>query len=413
MFTNRNRRHGLFLCLAAIIAATLLQGCGGKSPKTPEEYLASMKEFSTPDKTASIYLDQEWNEEDLQMDCWLGAGNKKGDKAAILMQFPKSGANALADSMETVRELVESSYGVSELTDAEAPSIPDMSNVAAFTCKMTADGVTGGAYLVYGETDYAYYALSYVADKLNDSDIASFKASCSKFLENAPEVENNFSSEMTDTIRWFNASYAILTDLNNWDYNLFGGLPANDESKATIQQLLPEWWDVTDRATADETLDWILTEGHRVDFAENMQALEGAGVKPDTSVEDIASLLESDYGFDSEEAVSYASAYPIYTEHGENAIAGWDYCRAMNLLGYYYIAGYYSEQEALDKSLEVAQTMQSLFESWDDLIDSYLWGYEYWAGGDSAERRAISDDLKSRSDNPYQVDFKASLSKTW
>ena len=218
---------------------------------------------------------------------------------------------------------------------------------------------------------------------------------------------------MTDTIRWFNASYAILTDLNNWDYNLFGGLPANDESKATVQQLLPEWWDVTDRASADETLDWILTEGHRLDFAENMQALEGAGVKPDTSVEDIASLLESDYGFDSEEAVSYASAYPIYTEHGENAIAGWDYCRAMNLLGYYYIAGYYSEQEALDKSLEVAQTMQPLFESWDDLIDSYLWGYEYWAGGDSAERRAVYDDLKSRSDNPYQVDFKASLSKTW
>ena len=35
---------------------------------------------------------------------------------------------------------------------------------------------------------------------------------------------------------------------------------------------------------------------------------------------------------------------------GENAITGWDYSRALSLMGYYYLAGYYSEQEALDKS---------------------------------------------------------------
>ena len=86
---------------------------------------------------------------------------------------------------------------------------------------MTAGGVTGGAYLIYGETSYAYYALTYIADKLTDEDIASFNASCSKFQENPPEVEDNFSSEMTDTLRWFNAAYAVLIDLNGRDFNLF------------------------------------------------------------------------------------------------------------------------------------------------------------------------------------------------
>lgn len=410
MFTQKNRHQALAFCLTALSAAVILQGCGAKSE---EDYLSKMKEFSTPDQTAFIYLDQDWNEEDLQMDCWLGAGNKKGDKAVIVMQFPKAGSNALASSMEEVTELLESSYNVSDKKDAEAPSIPDMSNVSASTCKMTADGVSGGAYLVYGETDYAYYALSYIADNLKDSDMVSFKASCSKFREDAPEVEDNFTSDMSDTIRWFNASYAILTSANHWDYHLFGGLPANAESEATIQQLLTEWWDVTDRASADETLDWILTEGHRTDFLENMQTLEGVGVSADTSSDDLITMLQDDYGFDEEEAQSYAGAYSMYTEFGENAIDGWDYCCAMNLLGYYFTAGYYTEQEALDKSLEIAQTMQPLFDSWDDLVDSYLRGYEYWAGGDSEERRAIYEDLKTKSDNPYAVDFKMNLEKTW
>lgn len=410
MFTQKNRHQALVFCLTALSAAAILQGCGAKSQ---EDYLSKMKEFSTPDKTASIYLNQDWQEEDLQMDCWLGAGTKKGDKAAILMQFPKSGSNALAGSMEEVTTLLESSYNVSDKKDAEVPSIPGMSNISAFTCKMTADGATGGAYLIYGETDYAYYALSYVANNLKDGDITSFKASCSKFHEEAPEIEDNFTSEMSDTIRWFNASYAILTKANNWDYNLFGGVPANDESAATIQQLLTEWWDVTDRATADETLDWILTEGHRADFVENIQTLEGVGVTADTPTEELITLLTDEYSFDDEEAQTYANAYGMYTQFGENAISGWDYCRAMNLLGYYFTAGYYTEQEALDKSLEIAQTMQPLFESWDDLIDSYLRGYEYWAGGDSQERRAIYEDLKAAGDNPYAVDFKMNLEKTW
>ncbi len=430
MFNKKFRHRALIFCLVAVCSMLFLQGCGSKSTssssdgssqnsgskedKAPEEdYLSKMKEFTTPDKTVSIYLNQDWSEEDLQMDCWLGAGSKKGDKAVVVMQFPKSGPNQMADSLDSVIDLFESSYQVSEKADTDAPAITELDNVTASTAKMSAGGVTGDSYVVYGETDFAYYALAYIADKMKDDDIASFKASCTKFHENAPEAENNFSAEMTDTIRWFNASYAILTDLNNWDYNLFGGLPANDDSAAAVQQLLPEWWDVTDRASADETLDWILTEGHRTSFAEDMKTLEENGATPDTSSEDLISMLINDFGFDEEEAQSYAGAYAMYAEFGPEAITGWDYCRAMNLLGYYYIAGHYSEQEALDKSLEIAQTMQPLFESWDDLIDSYLRGYEYWAQGDSEERRALYEEIKTRDDNPFQIDFKMGLEKTW
>ena len=430
MFMKKIKRQALIFCLALTCSAMLLQGCGDKSSKkdsavsensqkttngdeASKDYLSDMKEFSTTDKTVSIYFDQDWQTEDLEMDFWLGAGNKKGDKAAAILQFPKNGANMMANSIEMVAEMVEASYNVSDKESTTAPSVPGMSEITAYTCKMTAGGVTGGAYLIYGETSYAYYALTYIADKLTDEDIASFNASCSKFQENPPEVEDNFSSEMTDTLRWFNAAYAVLIDLNGRDFNLFGGIPANDDSKTIMQAGLADSWGVEDRTSADENIDWILSEGHRVDFAENMKALEDAGVTADTSTEDLAALLKDEYDFEDETANTFARAFGVYTEHGADAIAAWDYSRAMYLLSAYYHAGYYTEQEALDKSLEVAQTIQSMYESWDDFMDSYLWGYDYWAEEESTERREIYNKLKAQSDSPFRFDFKMNLEKTW
>ena len=107
------------------------------------------------------------------------------------------------------------------------------------------------------------------------------------------------------------------------------------------------------------------------------------------------------------------SWYKMYEEYGANAIDGWDYCRAMNLLSFYYLAGYYTEQEVLEQSLEIAKMIQPLYESWDELIASYLRGYEYWAEESSEERRAVYEELKEKEDSPYNIDFKMELVKTW
>ena len=219
-----------------------------------------------------------------------------------------------------------------------------------------------------GETEYAYYFILYATPKIKESGITFFNNVCESFTENAPEIETASSTESSDTIQWFNNTYAILTVLNTWDYTLYGGQPADETGRGLSQNILQNSWDVTDRASADETLDWILTEGHRVAFAEEMDYL---------------------------------------------ADAGWDYSHAMSLLGFYYLAGYYTETEALDGSLEIAKTLQGKFDSWDALVESYLRGYEYWAEESSDERREIYEDLKKRDDNPYSVDYNTELVKSW
>ena len=409
MKCTKPKKLALVICLTAALASAALQGCRAK---TPEDMLARMQEFSTPDDTASIYLDKSWKTQEAPMDGWLIAASSREDNAVFLLQFIKNGLSSQAGSMEDVKDIIKTSYNLSGETKAEAPEVPGMTNVTAITGRMSVDSAEVDAYIVYGETDYAYYSMAYAADKMNDSKIASFKVSCSKFRENAPEVEDRTTAELTDTIRWFNASYAVLTDLNGWDYNRFAGLAANDDVMAMEQKSLEEWWSVTDRATADSTLDWILTEGHRATFAEDMAYLEEAGIR-DIAPQERSAFLLDQFEMTEDEAQNYAEMFGFYEQYGPDAIAGWDYCRAMNLMSFYYPAGYYTEQEALDTSLEIARTMQPLFESWDDLMSSYMRGYEYWAEESADERRALYEDLKTRQDNPYSVDFKMQLEKTW
>lgn len=414
MKKNCNWKKKLALCLAIVMMFLLPVGCGKE--KTPEDYLADMKEFSTPDGSASIYLDKNWETQDAGVDYWLCAGSGNGNDILFLMQFPKRGLNKSASSMDEMKASLKESYSISGETQAEAPEVSAMENVNAETAEFTLDGRNIGAYLVYGETDYAYYTLMFASLNMKDSVITAAKASCLKFAEQVPEEEDATTVEITDTVRWFNASYAVLTEVNGWDYNRFAGLAANEESKVMEQESLKEWWGVTDRASADENLDWILTEGHRTSFADEMDYLKQGGF---FEMDDAGrtAFLEENFNITSEQVTFYAQYYPsvyeAYEKNGANAVAAWDYCRAMNLLSFYYLAGYYTEAETLDKSLEIAQTMQPLFSSWDEMIESYMCGYEYWAEESSSERRAIYEDLKGRTDNPYAVDYNLTLEKTW
>lgn len=216
----------------------------------------------------------------------------------------------------------------------------------------------------------------------------------------------------SDTVRWITASYAILTELNGQDYNVFGGVAVNDATRAAQVESLDYWWGVTDRTTAEETLDWVLTEGHRTSFAEDAAYLGELGLA-EFPEEERVSFIQYCFEVEEDEAEYLADIYGMYAEYGESAIDAWDYCRALNLLSFYYVAGYYTPEEALDASLEIAKEFQAKYDSWDELVDSYLRGYEYWAEESSDERRAIYEDLKTRKDNPYAVDYDTVLEKTW
>ena len=143
-----------------------------------------------------------------------------------------------------------------------------------------------------------------------------------------------------------------------------------------------------------------------------MEILESAGIVEIDTDERTDFLLEN-FDLSEEDAEYYARWYGRYEEYGEDAASGWDYNRALSQLANFYLAGYYTLEEALDASLLIAETVQASFNSWDDYMESYFIGYEYWSEGDSDARREIYEKLQNASDNPYSVDFNIRLEKSW
>lgn len=406
------------LCVTALTVSMAggLTACGqsvnGGSAASTEDILADMKEYTSESGTLSIYLEDGWTTQDLGIDTWLGVQSQSNADEVVVTQLPKNQYNGAVNTLEDLQAMMEESFQITDAQPTDAPEVAGLTNLSAVTCNISSGTATGEAYIIYGESDYAFYMLAYSSKTITDENKASFDASCSTLKETPVEEENNFATEMTDTIRWFDATYAILTKLNNCDTQYFGGMAANEDNAAAAKESLESSWEVTDRASADETMDWILSEGHRADFKENMQSLVDAGIQ-NAAADGRKDFILENYEVTDEEAQHLADMYGYYEQYGENAIDAWDYCRALSLAAFYYHAGYYTEQEALDKSLEIAQIMQPLYTSWDEAMDSYLCGYEYWAEESSDERRTVYEELKGEADSLYNVDWNLAFEKTW
>ena len=182
-----------------------------------------------------------------------------------------------------------------------------------------------------------------------------------------------------------------------------------------ISTALQSSWDVTDKASADETLKWLLEEGHNSDLLKSYADYE---LDSYTREELIEVLEESQItGMD---AVIILLEYDAVKKFGDKAILAWDLSRAMQLSAWYYLAGYYTYEEAMDQSLEIAQLLQKTYTSWDEMIESYMYGFQYWneddisdTSSDSYERKQMYEQLKTKEGSPYQLDWNITLTKEW
>ena len=90
-----------------------------------------------------------------------------------------------------------------------------------------------------------------------------------------------------------------------------------------MQESLNEWWEITDRESADEMITWLLAEGgHRVQFGEEMRYLEETGIQ-DVQEDARKQFMYDNFEMSEEEAEIYAKLYSLYAQKGEAAILGW------------------------------------------------------------------------------------------
>lgn len=394
------KRNGKRFCrLAVFLAAACLAGCGGR-PET----------FTSQDGTAGITLTTEWERQETRTDGWIGAV-KGGKASAVVMQTVKDGSNRL--DTEAVQEMLKTNYQVENLEKVENPVVPEgMTRVKAFRFHGCAGDTEVEGYWSYGQTVYAFYSFLYVGEKLDKNALEEIQTAWGSFEEHAPETGSLPTVEMTDTIRWMNGTHAVRAVLHGWDYNLFGGEPANEDTKQARREILQEEWNVTDKDSAEEILRWLAEEGHHGAYEKEMETLKNGGLSEIAETER-ASYLYGKYDLTESGAQVYADLYAGYLQNGADAVRAWDDGRAMALVADCYMAGYYTETEALDKSLEIAGRIQSAYGSWDAFMDSYLLGYAYHTGEEGTREREAYGEVKEEAGNPYVLDWGMTLEKGW
>ncbi|MCL2593816.1 MAG: DUF1266 domain-containing protein [Defluviitaleaceae bacterium] len=221
------------------------------------------------------------------------------------------------------------------------------------------------------------------------------------------------SNEVTDTIRWFYATHAVLTTVNNDDINMLGGSRSNLINRALQLSMLEDWWGVTNREEADETIEWLLSGGHNQRFIDEYYLYE---LETYTREE----LLRELEGADGWIEAFFINLHETYEIFGDRAILGWDLSRANSLFGWFYIAGLIEYEEALDGMLMVSRIIQENFNSWDEFWESYMRGFLWWNEEDPSDqaseyqsRRRIYEDLKLAQDSPFLLDFNMDFEVDW
>ncbi|MEM9986540.1 MAG: DUF1266 domain-containing protein, partial [Bacteroidota bacterium] len=144
---------------------------------------------------------------------------------------------------------------------------------------------------------------------------------------------------------------------------------------------LKKEWDILDHEDWQDTLNWLLEEGHRVSFhreigdflelsageqaayVEKIQRGEGATEDGAERAEHLARL----------EWASQAGA-----QLQKQSFMGWDLLRFMELCRWGIRVGWVSGDEVLPHMLAAGQLLQQRCASWEEAYQQYLAGMRYW-----------------------------------
>ena len=185
---------------------------------------------------------------------------------------------------------------------------------------------------------------------------------------------------------------AVLTTRNDMS---FDDLEAEEYKDASIQ-VLRSAWKVTDTATAKETLESLLAEGHRAGgdpMLTELRTPEAAEKNTEEfqAYEDVKKNLVDNYGYTAEQV------------DGIKTISAWDYDRLVNVARFSYSAGYITEQEMWDYINKAVTQAKNDYNSWEEYFAGVMLGRTLSYGKPFADSKAQADTLLKDGKSVYKT----------
>ena len=191
-------------------------------------------------------------------------------------------------------------------------------------------------------------------------------------------------SKLDSTIsqKWALATVALISQVRGRDHHTLGGKPLTPSNHRKAKKRLRREWDIRDEEDFDEIQEWLLEKGHRSEFLELIERILG---RPESEIQ--AYLDEVDrggYDFKSKiERKEERCRVEMIQEEGrelkKRGFMAWDYIRYIDNCRLGYLAGYIEEEAAWDNIQSVAQVLQSRYDSWRELGETFIHARIFWS----------------------------------
>lgn len=145
-------------------------------------------------------------------------------------------------------------------------------------------------------------------------------------------------------------------------------LPVKEDYE-TLKEGLSSYWDVSNTEEAVQTLEWLLTEGHRARYDQLLIALKAGQSFTEEEVGKSQECYEA-----AQEVIMKKLSFTKSDFDQVDTIAAWDFDRAVNIARWSYILGYLTEEQAWDYIERAADDTSQIFGSWKDYFSSFAFG---------------------------------------
>ncbi len=212
------------------------------------------------------------------------------------------------------------------------------------------------------------------------------------YVQRPREQKKDTYTPLSPTLQWMNTAGSILLADNNGNFRYMAGVyfPGNEydpERVRSIKNSLWEYWEIQGHESAISTMKRLVRSGMRVWYGEEMQRLET--LYHGYSEEELVEAAKKENPKADEDSF-LPKMLMAYRRYGENALLGWDVGRAAYITQWCYFVGYISMEELLDIVVDAGRMAQKYFQNWEEMMESYLLGGQYWRREDASDPESMT-----------------------
>lgn len=178
---------------------------------------------------------------------------------------------------------------------------------------------------------------------------------------------------------WALATVALMANVKGLSYHLLGGAEPSERRKILARKQLSREWEIDDAEEFEEVQEWLFEKGHRAEFGDTIAKITAmTPAQLDEYEKQFIPTIKD--GQEREEEIHRVEM--IRSNQGDvrnTSLLAWDILRFIDNCRTGYLAEYIDEEDAWNRIISAAQVLQSRFDSWQELAESFLLGREFWS----------------------------------